>query len=68
MIADIPTMTIPLKTDEHGAIRVGNTRVLFELVIHAYYNGETPEGIVDSYPISTLIRPAAASAAHYPPR
>lgn len=50
MIADDPTMTIPLRTDEHGAIRVGNTRVLLELVIHAYYAGETPEGIVDSYP------------------
>lgn len=53
MIADLPTMTIPLKTDENGAIRVGNTRVLLELVIHAYYTGETPEGIVDSYPSLT---------------
>src|SRR5688572_32213284 len=49
MIPNPPTMTIPLRTDEHGAIRVGNTRVLLELVIHAYYAGETPEGIVDSY-------------------
>lgn len=53
MIPDSPTMTIPLRTDEHGAIRVGNTRVLLELVIHAYYMGETPEGIVDSYPSLT---------------
>lgn len=47
---DTPTMSIPLRTDEHGAIRIGQTRVLLELVIHAYYMGETPEGIVDSYP------------------
>jgi uncharacterized protein (DUF433 family) len=53
MIPNPPTMTIPLRTDEHGAIRVGNTRVLLELVIHAYYIGETPEGIVDSYPSLT---------------
>jgi uncharacterized protein (DUF433 family) len=53
MIADEPTMTIPLRTDEHGAIRIGNTRVLLELVIHAYFLGETPEGIVDSYPTLT---------------
>ena len=53
MIANEPTMTIPLRTDEHGAIRIGNTRVLLELVIHAYYLGETPEGIVDSYPTLT---------------
>ncbi|MFZ4813352.1 MAG: DUF433 domain-containing protein [Phototrophicaceae bacterium] len=53
MIPNPPTMTVPLRTDEHGAIRVGNTRVLLELVIHAYYMGETPEGIVDSYPSLT---------------
>lgn len=49
MIANPPTMTIPLRTDENGAIRVGDTRVLLELVIHAYFAGETPESIVDSY-------------------
>jgi uncharacterized protein (DUF433 family) len=53
MIPDAPTMTVPLRTDEHGAIRIGKTRVLLELVIHAYYMGETPEGIVDSYPSLT---------------
>lgn len=46
-------MKIPLRTDEYGAIRIGETRVLLELVIHAYYMGETPEGIVDSYPTLT---------------
>jgi uncharacterized protein (DUF433 family) len=50
MIPDAPTMIVPLRTDVHGAIRIGKTRVLLELVIHAYYMGETPEGIVDSYP------------------
>jgi len=53
MIPETPTMTVPLYTDEHGAIRVGETRVLLELLIHAYYRGETPEGIVDSYPTLT---------------
>ncbi len=53
MIPNPPVMTIPLQTDEHGAIRVGKTRVLLELVIHAYYLGETPESIVDSYPSLT---------------
>jgi uncharacterized protein (DUF433 family) len=53
MIPDTPTMTVPLRTDEHGAIRIDKTRVLLELVIHAYYMGETPEGIVDSYPSLT---------------
>lgn len=53
MIPNSPTMVIPLHTDEHGAIRIGSTRVLLELVIHAYLMGETPEGIVESYPSLT---------------
>lgn len=53
MIPDAPTMVVPLRTDEHGAIRISKTRVLLELIIHAYYMGETPEGIVDSYPSLT---------------
>jgi uncharacterized protein (DUF433 family) len=53
MIPNLPTMTVPLRIDEHGAMRIGKTRVLLELVIHAYYMGETPEGIVDSYPSLT---------------
>lgn len=47
-----PSITVPLREDEHGAIRIGDTRMLLELVIRAYQRGETPEGIVDSY--STL--------------
>jgi len=50
MIPNSPTLAVPLRTDEHGGIRVGKSRVLLELVIHAYYQGETPESIVDSYP------------------
>lgn len=42
-------LPIPLRMDETGSIRVGNTRVLLELVIHAYEDGSTPEGIVDSF-------------------
>lgn len=39
----------PLKEDETGAIRVGNTRVLLELVIRAFQDGATPEIIVQRY-------------------
>lgn len=52
MIATPAAMDVPLRTDEHGKIRVGDTRVLLELVIHAFQQGESAEGIVDSY--STL--------------
>ena len=40
---------LPLRRDEHGAIRVGNTRVLLELVIDAFNDGATPDTIVKWY-------------------
>lgn len=53
MIPAAPTITIPLHTDEEGVIHVGKSRVRLEQIIHAYYLGETPEGIVDSFPSLT---------------
>ena len=42
----------PLREDETGAIRVGNTRVLLETVIRAFQDGASPETIINRY--STL--------------
>ena len=42
----------PLREDKTGAIRVGNSRVLLEIVIRAFQNGASPESIVSQY--STL--------------
>jgi uncharacterized protein (DUF433 family) len=42
----------PLKQEEGGAIRIGESRVLLELVIQAFQSGDTPETIVARY--STL--------------
>ena len=42
----------PFQKDETGAIRIGNTRVLLELVIRAFQDGASPESIVQRY--STL--------------
>ncbi len=44
--------TPPLRKDETGAIRVGNSRVLLETVIRAFQDGASPESIVHRY--STL--------------
>jgi uncharacterized protein (DUF433 family) len=44
----------PLREEESGAIRVGSSRVLLDLVIHAFQDGKTPEKIVDSYPTLKL--------------
>src|SRR5436189_3753910 len=43
----------PLKEDAAGALRVGNSRVLLELVIRAFQDGATPETIVQRY--ATLV-------------
>jgi uncharacterized protein (DUF433 family) len=43
----------PLREDETGAIRVGNSRVLLELVIRAFQDGASFESIVQRY--STLL-------------
>src|SRR5207247_1032826 len=40
---------VAFREDHNGVIRVGESRVLLELIIHAYQQGETPEGIVDCY-------------------
>jgi uncharacterized protein (DUF433 family) len=43
---------LPLRQDESGAIRIGNSRVLLELAIRAFQDGASPESIVQRY--STL--------------
>jgi uncharacterized protein (DUF433 family) len=45
---------IPLRVDELGAVRVGNTRVLLEIVITAYRMGSSAEGIVEQFPSLNL--------------
>ena len=48
------TLIIPLQTDETGKIRVVGTRLLLETIINAYNEGESPEGIVDSFSVLDL--------------
>jgi uncharacterized protein (DUF433 family) len=40
---------VPLRVDAQGAIRVGGTRVLLDLVIHEFQNGASPEEIVEAF-------------------
>ena len=39
----------PLREHADGAIRVGNSRVLLELVVRAFEDGATPETIIQRY-------------------
>ena len=43
---------IPIREEADGTLRVGNSRVLLEMVIDSFEEGATPEMIVQSY--STL--------------
>ncbi len=53
-MTDAPiTEIIPIYTDPQGRMRVSNTRVLLDLVVYAYHQGETPEHIVQMYPTLT---------------
>ena len=45
----------PLREDVDGALRVGDSRVLLELVIRAFQDGMTPESIIQRF--STLSLP-----------
>lgn len=42
-------LTVPLRLDETGTWRVGNTRVLLDIVIGEYLRGSSPEQIVEAY-------------------
>jgi uncharacterized protein (DUF433 family)/flavin-binding protein dodecin len=45
---------VPLRIDEYGVARVGQTRVTLDTVVAAFRLGETAEGIVESYPTLRL--------------
>ena len=50
----IQTEAPPLRQDSTGALRIGTSRVLLELVIQAFQDGATPETIVQRYPTTSL--------------
>lgn len=43
------SVSVPLSEDPPGVFRVGESRVLLELVISAFKHGESAEGIARSY-------------------
>ena len=50
----LQTEAPPLRQDASGALRVGRSRVLLELVIRAFQDGAPPEVIAQRYPSATL--------------
>ena len=50
----VRTDPAPLRTDEHGVLRVGDSQVLLDIVIREFNNGADPEGIAHGYPTLDL--------------
>jgi uncharacterized protein (DUF433 family) len=45
---------LPLRLDDRGAYRVGNTRICLDTIVKAYNSGMAPEQIVQDYPTLEL--------------
>jgi uncharacterized protein (DUF433 family) len=45
----LPADRYPLRVDEGGVVRVGNSRVSLDLIVEQYENGMTPEEMVRAY-------------------
>jgi uncharacterized protein (DUF433 family) len=43
-----------VRTDEHGVMRVGRTRVMLDSVVIAFQEGHSPEAILEQYPALSL--------------
>jgi uncharacterized protein (DUF433 family) len=54
----------PLREDEGGAVRVGNSRISLDLIVRQYENGMTPEDMVRAYDTLVLADVHAAIAYH----
>ncbi len=45
-----PSTTVPLRTDADNTIRIGQTRVPLETLMHSWNSGSSPEEIVEAFP------------------
>ncbi|MGH9935639.1 MAG: DUF433 domain-containing protein [Blastocatellia bacterium] len=50
----VEAQTVPLRTDEQGVLRVGDTRVRLDTVITAWKQGDSPEQIVENFDVLDL--------------
>ncbi len=53
-----------VRSDEHGVMRVGKTRVMLDSVVVAFQQGHSPETIQQQYPALTL-EEVYGAVAHY---
>ena len=58
------TFTVPLDQDEHGSVRVTDSRVTLDTIVGAFNKGATAEQIQDSFP-SLSLRQIYGAIAYY---
>jgi uncharacterized protein (DUF433 family) len=46
---EIKPLLVPLRADEHGVIRVGQSRIVLDIVVEEFENGASPEAIAENY-------------------
>ncbi len=54
MIATPIAIDVPLRTDEDGVIRVGDTRVTLLTIVGCHQRGDTPQEIHEGFPTVSL--------------
>jgi uncharacterized protein (DUF433 family) len=54
MTLTIQTDPTPLRVDEHGVVRVGDSQVLLDVVVREFHNGAEPEAIAHAFPTLNL--------------
>ncbi len=54
MTLTIEAQPLPLRTDERGTVRIGQTRITLDLLIEAFESGDRPEEIVAQIPTLDL--------------
>lgn len=60
----VHTEAPPLRRCADGSIRIGQSRVLLECVVHAFQDGATPEEIIQRFP-SLMLGDVYAVVAYY---
>jgi uncharacterized protein (DUF433 family) len=54
MTLAIETDPVPLRLDEFGVVRVGDSQVLLDVVVQQFNNGAEPEAIAQAFPTLNL--------------
>lgn len=54
MVIAVAADPTPLRTDDHGVVRIGDTRVTLSSVVRCYQRGDSPESIHEGFPSVSL--------------